>query len=652
MVTAAVTQPIMMGARLLLLLLLGLAPSAPAPACRDRLKQPFSSTSIWNTAIGSEAVFVPANIFAPVPQPAGKDQCALGKAKPAWRETCRGFQPSWTEEDCLRHDCCYDPTPECAAPPPEGRVACGSGPGRGHGHQPYTPTNGCTAALGCCYSPVPGSTVDWCIPMNQSANGTHCGVCGTPLPPKSMGSRQCYTKESTQFSNASDWQGDAAHFPNSLPGNFYVDTDYFIVTKPSDPLVPFYDQGWWGGPAPALDPEGMNPCARQNSTVPGHGGDFVGMIPFPHDFVVPGMTSNNVAAVLLPDNETLVQFAPIIRCTPGGPVHGLKPSGWLPNGGTTHCGKRALELIRKNGKGKGCAGNVRGLINVTKGNRTGQELCGCSLLLLPRPDYPTTNASILGEGEWGAHGSRISSLGGAIRQGELLPDAPPIPHAIKLMLWGAAYYWPGTDNFTSVCYRWPALNCDQWSIPSVHPYSYPSNANYYGGKIPGLSVGTLLAVPGDISASIAPRIRTVLGKKILQVLTDYGGYPDDDTASNSAAYNVEAAVHAEVEAAYGIQLRLNSSDTTTSALGGGPGDPYYSDLLAIYQGLHIVDNNGPDSIGGGGVPRRPPAPPICDAPVSGGYRCVNNWCVHAGDGEVGIELTACQQVCGREQAEL
>ena len=81
-----------------------------------------------HTAIGSEAVFVPANIFAPVPQPAGKDQCALGKAKPAWRETCRGFQPSWTEEDCLRHDCCYDPTPECAAPPPEGRGACGSGP--------------------------------------------------------------------------------------------------------------------------------------------------------------------------------------------------------------------------------------------------------------------------------------------------------------------------------------------------------------------------------------------------------------------------------------------------------------------------------------------------------------------------------------------
>ena len=37
----------------------------------------------------------------------------------------------------------------------------------------------------------------------------------------------------------------------------------------------------------------------------------------------------------------------------------------------------------------------------------------------------------------------------------------------------------------------------------------------------------------------------------------------------------------------------------------------YEDLLAIYSQLHIVDNNGPKSKGGGGAPRKPPAPPIC-----------------------------------------
>ena len=39
------------------------APSASVN-CRDRFLEPFSSSSIWNTAIGSGAVFAPANLFA------------------------------------------------------------------------------------------------------------------------------------------------------------------------------------------------------------------------------------------------------------------------------------------------------------------------------------------------------------------------------------------------------------------------------------------------------------------------------------------------------------------------------------------------------------------------------------------------------------
>ena len=32
-------------------------------ACRDRFLEPFSSTSIWNTAIGSDATFAAANLY-------------------------------------------------------------------------------------------------------------------------------------------------------------------------------------------------------------------------------------------------------------------------------------------------------------------------------------------------------------------------------------------------------------------------------------------------------------------------------------------------------------------------------------------------------------------------------------------------------------
>ena len=37
---------------------------AQGAACRDRFLQPFAVDSVWNTAIGSGAQFVPAGIFA------------------------------------------------------------------------------------------------------------------------------------------------------------------------------------------------------------------------------------------------------------------------------------------------------------------------------------------------------------------------------------------------------------------------------------------------------------------------------------------------------------------------------------------------------------------------------------------------------------
>ena len=39
------------------------ASTPPAP-CRDRFLEPFSSDSIWNVAIGSKAVFAPANLYS------------------------------------------------------------------------------------------------------------------------------------------------------------------------------------------------------------------------------------------------------------------------------------------------------------------------------------------------------------------------------------------------------------------------------------------------------------------------------------------------------------------------------------------------------------------------------------------------------------
>ena len=319
---------------------------------------------------------------------------------------------------------------------------------------------------------------------------------------------------------------------------FRVDTDHFIATSTDDPLTIFIDQGWWG----ANDTRWGGKCGRDHCCLEGNRS---GVIPFPKERLVAPAGSrlqgdNNAAGVLLPDNETLVQFQPLYRCTAGSPLTSLT--------GTLHTSWANVSILS------------------------------------------AENAS------FGAHGgSHLSSIGGTIRLGELLPGAPPIRHALKLMLFAAHYYWPG--NATIPCFRWPALNCDGGRRGSRNP----KDPNFYNGTDPALRPGSLLAVPPAAAKEILPSLATAVGDKLLAALTDYGGYLDDNTAGSAGAFNVEDGVEDEVAAVYGGQTLRPS----------GPPDPLYADLLAIYRALHVVANNGPTSVGGGGRPRRPRAPPIC-----------------------------------------
>eukprot|EP00475_Leptophrys_vorax_P032991 TRINITY_DN5152_c0_g2_i1.p1 TRINITY_DN5152_c0_g2~~TRINITY_DN5152_c0_g2_i1.p1 ORF type:complete len:312 (-),score=77.85 TRINITY_DN5152_c0_g2_i1:74-949(-) len=106
-------------------------------------------------------------------------------------------------------------------------------------------------------------------------------------------------------------------------------------------------------------------------------------------------------------------------------------------------------------------------------------------------------------------------------------------------------------------------------------------------------------------------MNTVPGRKILQALTDYGGYLVDDTFWNSASVVMDVFVHEELEQHYNItsatDLHVWSSQSTGNSL------RFYQDLLTIFQHLSVVINNGPDNIGGGGVPRNVSiAEELCD----------------------------------------
>ena len=187
------------------------------------------------------------------------------------------------------------------------------------------------------------------------------------------------------------------------------------------------------------------------------------------------------------------------------------------------------------------------------------------------------------------------------RQCDRTLGAPPIPHALKLELFAHRYYYGIVEasghrlqnktqaNGGRTQYVWPATSSDNYCCWPKHPLAY-------NGSLPELAPGALLAIPPSVADSV--RTTTDLGGKIKQALVDYGGYIVDDTASDSAAVIFEHAAEAEVGRLYNITLATSSG-------------PWYADLLAIFQALHVVANNAAAAVGGGGRPRAPLAPPIC-----------------------------------------
>ena len=339
------------------------------------------------------------------------------------------------------------------------------------------------------------------------------------------GAEACRNARTWPFLSTAIWNtpiGSGAMFhdpgifrpPFALPHRFFSDHEYFVVTDNNDPWTPWYDQGFWGNHSSEVY------C---NIT-----GKLVGNIRFPFNVTMRAFRNNNVAALLQPDNHTIINTHPLYRCEPGSPV---------------------LAILEKGVEGK--------------------------------------DDIVFGNGTWGAYGgSGLSSIGGTIRLGELLPNSPPIQHAIKLQLFAADYYYDQPPG-----YVWPAIRCDGYAFNPADPYRYGGHDRY-------LSPGALLAIPSNTSVNVT----TVPGAKLLFALQNYGGYLVADTFSNQGTMNTEYGVTEEFQATYGYAFNATST---------GPGAAWYADLLTLFQSLHIVINNSNKTVGGGGTPLQPPPPLIC-----------------------------------------
>ena len=209
------------------------------------------------------------------------------------------------------------------------------------------------------------------------------------------------------------------------PANFHNDQDFILRTSVDDPVTEWINQGVWGAVKGGncaiqnLSRSGQ-PCSDVGNVVdgqvtlgcpgPGCVDGCVAHIRLParwtsaSDCDGPPLSdgsncrskgdqaNNNAMAVLLPDNETIVQMQPAYRCGYGSPL--LARWGASTDGG---------------------------------------------------PQNFPNETSIFGGGTFGAHGgSGLSSIGGSIRLGELLPGSPPIRHALKIELGN----WYARDAFS------------------------------------------------------------------------------------------------------------------------------------------------------------------------------------------------------------
>lgn len=203
-----------------------------------------------------------------------------------------------------------------------------------------------------------------------------------------------------------------------------------------------------------------------------------------------------------------------------------------------------------------------------------------------------------GDGIPGAHGgSGMSSLGGTLRVGELVPGGV-IRHALKINLYARKNLRYDASDATPG-YRWPALRADGYA-------GDPGNGCRYGGTNPSLEMGALLALRHDFDTTA---LQTAPGRIIAQALIDYGDDTCWDVYALATEWGPAGRVVDEFEAVWGFPMGTAQSGDCTSPT---PECQWANDMRALFTALHVVDNNAPDQIGGGGERRQPCAPPFAD----------------------------------------
>ncbi|KAF0129465.1 MAG: hypothetical protein FD155_2388 [Bacteroidetes bacterium] len=213
-----------------------------------------------------------------------------------------------------------------------------------------------------------------------------------------------------------------------------------------------------------------------------------------------------------------------------------------------------------------------------------------------------------GECIYGAHGgSALSSIGGTIRVGEFTSGA--INHVLKINVWGKHFLSSSGNG-----YRWPSNHADGG-------YHQPNSFNYYGGSVPQMVMGSLLAIHKNIDINLLG-LETAPGLIIAKTMQDYGAYIVDNTGWNNFAFVTETGpegiVRNEFHNLYGFGIEAWDNLNNTA---------WGRDMKRILTSLYVIDNNDASNISGGPTEstnrRASFAPDIAGEPIPGRVQVEN-----------------------------
>lgn len=202
---------------------------------------------------------------------------------------------------------------------------------------------------------------------------------------------------------------------------------------------------------------------------------------------------------------------------------------------------------------------------------------------------------LYGPGITGAHGgSGLSAIGGSIRVGELRPGTTTGPrHVLKLAVYAKEALYRCTTR--AACHRWPAVTSDSYAVGHYGVSNANSNSE--------MKMGALLAIPPSTNLA-GLGLETAPARQLAWTLQNYGAYIVDDTYAPGFFLNTEVSpdgsVPAQFKADWGFAMEQKVQFAT----------PWVRDMQRLSRALHVVTNNSPTSIGGGGTPRQPLAPAI------------------------------------------